>query len=153
MDLAIQCFYNIIIGIKNYVYFLNYKVFCNEIIQFCLLNDLLENLIKFIGYDFDIENNKNSKTNNFSVNVDIIKTFLKIFDKKWWFKTSNTDSLFNELFNLLASFFPSQINKDNIGILKRKLMKENKYFYKFFSENILSLLIYNILNISSSSTI
>ena len=31
-------------------------------------------------------------------------------------------------------------------------MKENKYFYKFFSENILSLLIDNILNNSSSYT-
>ena len=188
VDLAIQCFYNIIIGIKNYGYSLNYNAFCNEIIKFGLLNVLLENFIKFINYDYDIENNKNSNTSNFSVNVDTIKNILKIFETLCCMSdnitnlllnqnmlemihkvikneinytkndgskvnTSNTHSLFNELFNLLASFFPSQINKDNIGTIKTKIMSdENKHFYKFFSENILSLLIDNILNISSSST-
>ena len=187
VDLAIQCFYNIINGIKNYGYSLNHNNFCNDIIKYNLLTVLLDNFIKFINYD-ENEINKTFNQSKFSVNVDTIKNILKIFEMlccmsdtvtnlllnqnmlEMIYKvikneinytkndgskvnTSNTHSLFNELFNLLASFFPSQINKDNIGTIKTKIMSdENKHFYKFFSENILSLLIDNILNISSSST-
>ena len=61
-----------------------------------MLNVLLENFIKFINYDFDIENNKNSKTNNFSVNVDIIKTFLKIFENLCCMSDNITNLLFNQ---------------------------------------------------------
>ena len=186
VDLAIQCFYNIIFGIKNFGYSMNFNNFCNNIIKYGLLNVLLENFIKFINYDFDnIEKNKISNDN---VTVDTIKNILKIFEMfcsmsdnitnlllnqnmlEMIYKVikneinytkndgskvnaSNTHSLFNEIFNLLASFFPSQSNKDNNKLFKTKIMSdENKHFYKFFSENILSLLIDNILNISSNST-
>ena len=187
VDLAIQCFYNIINGIKNYGYSLNHNNFCNDIIKYNLLTVLLDNFIKFINYD-ENEINKTFNQSKFSVNVDTIKNILKIFEMlccmsdtvtnlllnqnmlEMIYKvikneinytkndgskvnTSNTHSLFNELFNLLASFFPSQSNRDINSSLKTKIMSdENQYFYKFFSENILSLLIDNILNISSSST-
>ena len=186
VDLAIQCFYNIIFGIKNFGYSMNFNNFCNNIIKYGLLNVLLENFIKFINYDFD--NIEKKKLNNDNVTVDTIKNILKIFEMfcsmsdnitnlllnqnmlEMIYKvikneinytkndgskvnTSNTHSLFNELFNLLASFFPSQSNKDNTKLFKTKIMSdENKHFYKFFSENILSLLIDNILNISSNTT-
>ena len=186
VDLAIQCFYNIIFGIKNFGYSMNFNSFCNDIIKYGLLNVLLENFIKFINYDFD--NVEKNKLSNDNVNVDTVKNILRIFEMfcsmsdnitnlllnqnmlEMIYKVikneinynkndgskvngSNTHSLFNELFNLLASFFPTQSNKDNNKLFKTKIMSdENKHFYKFFSENILSLLIDNILNISSSST-
>jgi E3 ubiquitin-protein ligase TRIP12 len=184
VDLAIQSIYNILNGVKNYNYSMDFNDFCEDIIKDGLINVLLDNFIKFIN----VEEKKEIKNNIFNVNVDTIKNILKIFEllcimsnniantllnknmleliykvikneinynKNDGSKvnSSNTHSLFNELFNLLSSFFPNQLNKNNINLLKTKIMSdENKNYYDFFSEKILILLIENILNIPSSST-
>ena len=184
VDLAIQSIYNILNGVRNYNYSMDFSNFCDDIIKDGLLNVLMDNLIKFLN----IEEKKDISSNNFNVNVDTIKYILKIFELlcimsnnianmllnnnmlEMIYKvikneinynkndgskvnSSNTHSLFNELFNLLASFFPNQPNKQNNILLKTKIMsEENKNFYDFFSEKILKLLIENILNIPSSAT-
>ncbi len=184
VDLAIQSIYNILNGVRNYNYSMDFNNFCEDIIKDGLLSVLMDNLIKFLN----IDEKKDISSNIFNVNVDTIKYILKIFELfcimsnnitnmllnnnmlEMIYKvikneinynkndgskvnSSNTHSLFNELFNLLASFFPNQPNKQICTLLKTKIMsEENKNFYDFFSEKILKLLIENILNIPSSTT-
>jgi len=61
---------------------------------------------------------------------------------------SNSQGYFIEIFNLLISLFP---NKNSKGAMDRLLSPDNKNFFTYFSEKILSLIINNIVNIPSSN--
>ena len=71
---------------------------------------------------------------------------------------SSSHSLYNEIFNLLISFFPSQTlnnkkeNEANNNTYNKIMNRENKDYYLYFSKNILKLLIDNIVHIPSSHT-
>lgn len=62
---------------------------------------------------------------------------------------SSSQGYFIEIFNLLISLFP---NKNSKGSLDRLLSPDNKNFFIYFSEKILSLIINNIVNIPSSNS-
>jgi hypothetical protein len=62
--------------------------------------------------------------------------------------SSNSHSAYNELFTLLVSFFPNKKSKT----VDKLLSANNKNFFMYFSEKILSLLVNNIVNIPSSNT-
>jgi len=63
--------------------------------------------------------------------------------------SSSSQGYFIEIFNLLISLFP---NKNSKGAEDRLLSPDNKNFFIYFSEKILSLIINNIVNIPSSNS-
>ena len=87
-DSAIQCFYYIVSGTKNYNFSADLNEFCNTITQYGLLDNLFELFEKFIKIEDDKDNKENmnmitsntAKNNELNVNVDTIKTILKLFD-------------------------------------------------------------------------
>jgi len=62
--------------------------------------------------------------------------------------SSGSGSCYIEIFNLLISLFPTKKSKQP----DRLLSVNNKNFYVYFAEKILSFLLNNIVNISSSNT-
>lgn len=97
--------------------------------------------------------------------LEIINTILfkelNFLDQKAKFSSSNI-SLFAEIFALLIAFFPNtnfpkaqqhvqMSKKENFNT---KLMSEaNRNYYTYFSEKILSILVKNIVNMPSTTTI
>lgn len=212
VDLAIQCFYHIVSGTRNYNYSVDLNDFCKELTQYGLLSNLFEIFLRFIKVDDEeieskgnndtqsniISSNSSSKNNIMNVNVDTIKTILKLFDLfctispnitnfllehntlELIYKvlrkelgqnshneqnnnnnvsvsksklSSSSHSLYFEIFGLLISFFPGRnTNYHKKQPLNRIMSPENKNHFLYFSENILTLLIDNILHIPSSST-
>jgi hypothetical protein len=97
--------------------------------------------------------------------LEIINTILfkelNFLEQKSKFSSSNI-SIFAEIFALLISFFPNPIfgkSQLHVQMSKKenfttKLMAEsNKHYYVYFSEKILSILVKNIVNMPSTSTI
>lgn len=210
IDLAIQCFYHIVSGTRNYNYSVDLNDFCKELTQYGLLSNLFDIFLRFIKVDDEkieskgnndnqsniISSNSTSKNNIMNVNVDTIKTILKLFDLfctispditnfllehntlELIYKvlrkelgqnshnnehndntvsksklSSSSHSLYFEIFGLLISFFPGRnTNCHKKQPLNRIMSPENKNHFLYFSENILTLLIDNILHIPSSST-
>lgn len=126
--------------------------------------DTFKNILKV----FEILCSQSVDITNLVLNMNILEIIntilskeLGFLDQKAKFSSSNI-SIFAEIFALLISFFPStnfsksqqhvQLNrKENFTT---KLMSEsNKNYYVYFSEKILSILVKNIVNMPSTSTI
>lgn len=84
VDLAVLCFYNIAHYVKMYNLALNQNNFCNQLIQYGLLDILYELFNKFLdtGKDIGKENNSSINLSKFSTNIlqDTFKNILKLFE-------------------------------------------------------------------------
>lgn len=126
--------------------------------------DTFKNILKV----FEILCSQSNDIANLVLNMNILEIInsilskeLGILDQKAKFGSSNI-SIFADILALLVSFFPNtnlpksqqhmDLNKkDNSNT---KIMSEsNKNFYIYFSEKILSILVKNIVNMPSTTTI
>lgn len=124
--------------------------------------DTFKNILKV----FEILCSQSVDITNLVLNMNILEIIntilfkeLGFLDQKPKFSGSNI-SIFAEIFALLISFFPStNLSKSQQHVSKKehfhtKLMSEsNKNYYIYFSEKILSILVKNIVNMPSTSSI
>lgn len=177
LDICLQIFYYIFVGVKTY----GSNTSNNEIIHLIISHGLIDCLMDvFNRYakDKSGEGNAAAKTNTNLISTDSIKLIIKILDllsslsieavdlilnmnilETVYFilakeivpggtKINSSSNIYVEILSFLISLFPKKKN----SIPEKLVAPQNKSFYFFFSEKILAYLIQNIINIQSSST-
>lgn len=126
--------------------------------------DTFKNILKV----FEILCSQSVEITNLVLNMNILEIIntilfkeLNFLDQKAKFSGSNI-SLFAEIFALLIALFPNtnfpksqqHVQMNNKENFKTKLMSDaNRNYYIYFSEKILSILVKNIVNMPSTTTI
>jgi hypothetical protein len=188
LDLAVQCYYNVLNYIKIYnISGVNENI-CNSLIQGGFLQNMFELFVNYLDVQADENKNDsefqqsiNSGNKNYKIHTQTFKNIIRIFEMICSLSAEITDTILNlnileilntilvkeftvestkkklssgsgscyiEIFNLLISLFPTKKSKQP----DRLLSVNNKHFYVYFAEKILSFLLNNIVNISSSNT-
>jgi hypothetical protein len=134
---------------------------------FKMLTDSSKFSKTFIGLYMDIFKNtmkifkslceESAIISNILLEMNILEIIYSIFKEELEFSLSNKNSLnkvkssshniFNELLPFLYSLFP---NKNNLIKEDRMIIDNNSNVFHFFSKKILSILIKNLVNISTS---
>ena len=126
--------------------------------------DTFKNILKV----FEILCSQSIDITNLVLNMNILEIIntvlykeLGVLDQKAKFGSSNI-SIFADILALLVTFFPNSnfrksqqhVQSNKKENFNTKIMSEsNKNFYIYFSEKILSILVKNIVNMPSTTTI